>query len=131
MKTTISSCILTTALLSAYVGAFAPALRTAFKPRVVAASSALHSTPTDSVEASAEGLLHMDTTVVQAPLKYIGPYPCLALRFPELATRSEQQRNVTGVSMDFVLDTAANTNTINGQVAKELGLEIVEKLLLD
>jgi len=68
-------------------------------------------------------------TAVRAPLKYIGPYPCLALRFPELATSSQRSRNVQGVSLDFVLDTAANTNTINQQVAKELTLEVVGSAL--
>ena len=62
---------------------------------------------------------------VRAPLKFIGPYPTLALRFPKLATSSQRSRNATGVSLDFVLDTAANVNTINGQVAKELELDVV------
>ena len=66
---------------------------------------------------------------VRAPLKYIGPYPCLALRFPYLATSSQRGRNITGISLDFVLDTAANTNTLNGQVAKELQLEVVGEAL--
>lgn len=68
-------------------------------------------------------------TAVRAPLKYVGPYPCLALRFPNLATQSQRERNVTGISLDFVLDTAANTNTLNNQVAKELGLEVVGEAL--
>jgi Aspartyl protease len=68
-------------------------------------------------------------TVLRAPLKFIGPYPCLGLRFPNLATSSQRQRNVTGVSLDFVLDTAANTNTIQGAVAKELQLSIVGQAL--
>ena len=66
---------------------------------------------------------------VRAPLKYVGPYPCLALRFPHLATSSQRGRNVTGISLDFVLDTAANTNTLNGQVAQELQLEVVGEAL--
>ena len=68
-------------------------------------------------------------TAVRAPLKFVGPYPCLGLRFPNLATRSQKARNVTGVSLDFVLDTAANTNTINAQVAQELSLEVVGSAL--
>ena len=62
---------------------------------------------------------------VRAPLKYIGPYPCLSLRFPSLATSAQRSRgaNVTGISLDFVLDTAANTNTIQRAVAQELALE--------
>jgi hypothetical protein len=70
-----------------------------------------------------------ETTAVRAPLKFVGPYPCLGLRFPDMATPSQRSRNVTGVSLDFVLDTAANTNTINAQVAKELGLEVVGRAL--
>jgi len=49
----------------------------------------------------------------------------MPLRFPGLATASQKSRNVTGISLDFVLDTAANTNTINAQVASELELEKV------
>lgn len=119
--------LLTTALLTvATVGAFAPGLRPAFRPPHPSIG-AVHLTSTDTEEnASSEETEAIDNlSVVQAPLKYIGPYPCLALRFPELATPSQQQRNVSGVSLDFVVDTAANTNTINGQVAKELRLNIV------
>lgn len=65
-------------------------------------------------------------SAVKAPLKFIGPYPCLALRFPNLATESQRSRNQTGISLDFVLDTAANINTLQGQVAQELKLEILE-----
>ena len=61
--------------------------------------------------------------VVRSPLRFIGPYPTIPLRFPDLATASQRSRNVTGISLDFVLDTAANTNTINQQVATELELE--------
>mmetsp|Transcript_23902 Transcript_23902/g.39535 ORF Transcript_23902/g.39535 Transcript_23902/m.39535 type:complete len:352 (-) Transcript_23902:90-1145(-) len=68
---------------------------------------------------------HDRPTAVRAPLKYLGPYPALSLRFPNLSTASQRERNVTGVSLDFILDTAANTNTINAQVAGELGLEVV------
>jgi Aspartyl protease len=66
---------------------------------------------------------------VRAPLKWLGPYPSLSLRFPDLATSSQRERNVTGISLDFVLDTAANTNTINSQVSTELGLQVVGEAL--
>lgn len=66
---------------------------------------------------------------VRAPLKFVGPYPCLALRFAQVATEAQRSKNSTGVSLDFVLDTAANVNTINGQVAKELRLEVVGEAL--
>jgi hypothetical protein len=69
------------------------------------------------------------SSAVRAPIRFIGPYPTLALRFPELATASQRERNATGISLDFVLDTAANTNTINAQVAAELGLKVVGQAL--
>ena len=62
---------------------------------------------------------------VRAPLKFIGPYPCLGVRFPYLATTAQQERNESGVTLDFVLDTAANTNTINAQVAQALNLTVI------
>lgn len=69
--------------------------------------------------------LSNEPQVVRAPLRFLGPYIALALRFPDLATSSQRERNMTGVSLDFVLDTAANTNTLNAQVAQELELERV------
>lgn len=60
---------------------------------------------------------------ISSPLKFIGPYLSLSLNFPNLATSSQRERDVSGISLDFVLDTAANTNTINAQVATELNLE--------
>lgn len=68
-------------------------------------------------------LSEQDDKVIQSPLRFLGPYPTIPLRFPRLATASQRARNVTGISLDFVLDTAANTNTINQQVAIELELE--------
>jgi hypothetical protein len=65
------------------------------------------------------------STPVRAPLKFIGPYAVLGLSFPDLATSSQRARNLTGIALDFVLDTAANINTLNGQVAQELNLEVV------
>mmetsp|Transcript_22837 Transcript_22837/g.34429 ORF Transcript_22837/g.34429 Transcript_22837/m.34429 type:complete len:400 (-) Transcript_22837:3515-4714(-) len=77
---------------------------------------------------SSEGALDVNdvgSDVVRSPLRFLGPYPSMPLRFPGLATASQKSRNVTGISLDFVLDTAANTNTINAQVASELELEKV------
>jgi len=62
-------------------------------------------------------------------LKFIGPYPALALRFPDLATPSQRERDVSGISLDFIIDTAANTNTINGKIAEELDCESVGSAL--
>jgi hypothetical protein len=60
---------------------------------------------------------------VRAPLKFIGPYPCLALEFPNLSTPKQRQSDKCGIALDFVLDTAANTNTIAEAIAQELQLE--------
>jgi len=76
-------------------------------------------------EDDTSSLTSNQSSSVEAPLKYLGPYPAIGLRFPNLATPSQLERNVTGVSLDFVLDTAANINTINAQISKELSLEKV------
>ena len=61
---------------------------------------------------------------LRAPLRWIGPYPAVALSFPALTSPAQKARlltgegeaaGATGVTLDFVLDTAANTNTINAQ----------------
>ena len=78
----------------------------------------LWSTSTDS-ESSVE------IVGVVAPLKYMGPYPCLTLCFPNLATSEQRERNLTGVSLDFVLDTGANVNSIDARLAEDLGLQIL------
>lgn len=99
-----------------------------FRPR--STGMALHSTSVDQVESlSSEHGHEYESIVVQAPLKYLGPYPAIGLRFPHLATSAQRAKNVSGVSLDFVLDTAANVNTINGQVAQELLLQIVGEAL--
>mmetsp|Transcript_16402 Transcript_16402/g.34194 ORF Transcript_16402/g.34194 Transcript_16402/m.34194 type:complete len:536 (-) Transcript_16402:135-1742(-) len=64
----------------------------------------------------------VEATAIRAPLKFNGPYPCMALKFPNLSTESQRNQNLTGISLDFVLDTAANINTIQSQVATELCL---------
>lgn len=66
---------------------------------------------------------------ITSPLKFIGPYPTLPLHFPNLSTSSQRERNVTGISLDFVVDTGANTNTINAQVASELKLDVIGEAL--
>jgi hypothetical protein len=85
--------------------------------------------PTPSTVNEFTNALSDDAFAIRAPLKFIGPYPTLALRFPHLATDSQRVRNITGVSLDFVLDTAANTNTIQQQVALELDLPVVGQAL--
>lgn len=90
---------------------------------------ALSSTLLEDIKADTNTPVVESQMSVRAPLKWLGPYPSLALRFPDLATSSQRERNATGVSLDFVLDTAANTNTINAQVSGELGLEVVGRAL--
>jgi hypothetical protein len=69
---------------------------------------------------------------VRAPIKYIGLYPCLGLRFPVLTTANQRrlQNNITGVSLDFMIDTAANLNVIQSVIATELNLTTVTSQLL-
>ena len=66
---------------------------------------------------------------LSAPLRWIGPYPAVALSFPALASPAQKARLLTnpneaanlGITLDFVIDTAANTNTISAQVAGPTG----------
>jgi hypothetical protein len=44
------------------------------------------------------------SSAVRAPLNYVGPYPSLALTFPDLATPNQKTKNATGISLDFILD---------------------------
>lgn len=71
-----------------------------------------------------------DILSISAPLKFIGPYPSLALRFRDLSTSAQRSRNETGVSLDFVVDTAANTNTIQGPIVAELQLKSTGRFAL-
>jgi len=71
-----------------------------------------------------------DVMAVRARLRMLGPYPVLSMRFPDMTMPEqfrEEQKLVgeTGVALDFVVDTAANVNTINAQLAKDLNLETV------
>ena len=66
-----------------------------------------------------------DTLSITSPLRQLGPYPAICLAFPNLATAEQQERGDRGVSLDFVVDTAANVNTINSKVANDLGLPVV------
>lgn len=68
-----------------------------------------------------------DPMALRSPLRWLGPYPALTLSLPDLSTPAQKARmlggdaTAQGVSLDFVLDTAANTNTINAQVAGPTG----------
>jgi len=95
-----------------------------FSPRILPVSTPSRIS-TLSSSASIDEIDVENDAVIRSPLRFLGPYPTMPLRFPNLATPSQRERNVTGISLDWVLDTAANTNTINAQVALELGLEKV------
>lgn len=82
-----------------------------------------------SNDVSSDPAYDHENTAIQAPLKFLGPYPAIGLRFPNLATAAQRAKNISGIALDFVLDTAANVNTLNGQVAQELQLEIVGEAL--
>jgi hypothetical protein len=64
------------------------------------------------------------TGPVWAPLKLLGHYIGLGLN---LVTSSQQSLKVSCIALDFVLDTAANINTLNQQVVQELNLELWTK----
>ena len=59
-----------------------------------------------------------------------GPYPVLSLRFPALRTPAKllekyKQTGERGCALNFVVDTAANVNTIKAQLAEEIGAATV------
>ena len=67
---------------------------------------------------------------LRSPLRMLGPYPVLSLRFEDMETpeqfkEQQKQTGETGVALDFVVDTAANVNTINAKLAADLGLAAV------
>jgi len=84
------------------------------------------STSTNDHESDTSSTEDQYTVVaVVAPLKYLGPYPCLTLRFPNLSSAEQRKDNKSGVTLDFVLDTGANVNTIDVKFVKELDLPLV------
>ena len=127
---------------------------------VILASSSSSRDQEDTVNSSTGEEEEEDVVFsIRAPLKFIGPYPCLGLEFPKLTTEAQRRRNtsmnnatttnsatatdsataatanknkntttappavvVRGISLDFVLDTASNINTIQGPVVTELQL---------
>ena len=62
---------------------------------------------------------------VVAPLKYTGQnnYPTLNLQFPDL-DQVMDDGSVQGVSLDFVMDTGANINTVEGMVVDSYSLPV-------
>lgn len=60
---------------------------------------------------------------VVAPLHYSGPYACLGLDFHHL--KQNENAQLTGTSINFVLDTGANINAIRKDLAQSLELPTV------
>ena len=88
-----------------------------------ALSSSSSSAAKDNI--SSETVDGSESLQVTAPLKYVGAYACLALRFPNLATANQRQQGKAGVSLDFVLATATNANTIAQPIVSALELSSV------
>lgn len=99
---------------------------------IISASPLDTDTDTDTpAEISTAAEEDIAPTKISSPLKYMAQnaYPAISLKFPSLSTSSQRERNITGIALDFIIDTAANTNTINGQVATELQCERVGSAL--
>jgi len=54
------------------------------------------------VEEEANATDDEENVVVRSPLRMLGLYPTIPLSFPNLATSSQRERNITGVSLDWV-----------------------------
>jgi hypothetical protein len=71
-----------------------------------------------------------------ATLKYVGPYPCLELKFPDLPNHhhhpTNKKKNDDGgdddddsdVVLTFVLDTGANVNSIDAKLVRDWNLDL-------
>lgn len=82
------------------------------------------STQADAATSSEAADVKGDVMALRSPLRWLGPYPAVALSFPALTSPAQKAKLLAGdsvsspgVTLDFVLDTGANTNTINPQVA--------------
>jgi len=93
------------------------------------AQSSTRRVKTITAQATAEDV-DEEPMAIRAPMRMLGPYPVLSLRFPGIATPAQfkEQQKLTGesgVALDFVVDTAANVNTVNAKLAADLGLAAV------
>ena len=85
------------------------------------AQSSTRRVKTITAQATAEDV-DEEPMAIRAPMRMLGPYPVLSLRFPGIATPAQfkEQQKLTGesgVALDFVVDTAANVNTVNAKLA--------------
>lgn len=79
--------------------------------------------PSTSAPVAAD-VIDNEPMALRSPLRWIGGvYPAVALSFPMLSSPAQKARQlrgeatVIGVTLDFIVDTAANANTISAQVA--------------
>ena len=89
----------------------------------------------DTSEEVDEGTNTGGAMALTSSLRWIGPYPAIALSFPELSSPAQKARQLSGdstasgVTLDFLLDTGANTNTVSASVAaptSQGGLELTQ-----
>ena len=80
--------------------------------------------PSTSAPVAADVIVDNEPMALRSPLRWIGGvYPAVALSFPMLSSPAQKARQlrgeatVIGVTLDFIVDTAANANTISAQVA--------------
>lgn len=62
---------------------------------------------------------------VDLPVKVVGGYARVALRFPQLATAAQRNKGAAGVSFDLAVDTGSTVDVVAAQVARELALTVV------
>lgn len=95
-------------------GATRVAVASLRKQNAGAASDSV-STTNDNENPTSESNVPVIAGVV-APLDYKGPYPCLGLKFPHL----------DDAVLDFIVDTGANVNSINADLATQFQLTRLE-----
>ena len=60
---------------------------------------------------------------VAAPLHRIGPYTCVQFVFPEWKYDNDDDEEVEEGTVSFMIDTGANTNSIDSKLVKKYGLQ--------
>jgi len=117
-----ASILIAAIVLNLFVDHASSYITIAVHPRRNARSKCVLQSTTDDQE---------EPMAIRSPLRMLGPYPVISLRFPDIATPEQlkEQQKITGesgVALDFVVDTAANVNTINAKLAAEdLALPVV------
>ena len=80
--------------------------------------------PATEIPSTSAPVVDDEPMALRSPLRWIGGvYPGVALSFPMLSSPAQKARQLRGeataigVTLDFIVDTAANANTISAQVA--------------